>query len=293
MIDTQSILENSVPLGISNPVKQYNTTADWIFYDTGALTQKECDFLIHETTIEGAILVVHPSGSNMGVLKYSDFDKLCAGKGKLLQRFSIAGVGSSDVGAAALARTLADYYQEPVGAIVAGYGVADLLTEALGGWFVLGSANRMMAYINDYLDKPDYNGTLKLTNDNNLIDLSPDSKTLLNLLLDTKREIKSLGGHSKGCLSIAYALEALTNSGNKDAFKKAKQINIITAGAVIELPKGFNRVTQFIGSIDWFGGMNSRHDVDKITVPNAWHHLNTEFPLHMDLQSEMSAHNVV
>lgn len=48
---------------------------------------------------------------------------------------AIAGVGSSALGAAAFARNVADGLGEPVAAVVSGYGLADVLTEALGGFF--------------------------------------------------------------------------------------------------------------------------------------------------------------
>jgi hypothetical protein len=51
---------------------------------------------------------------------------------------TITGVGSSALGSAALAWDISVALQKPVLAIVAGYGVADVFLQALGGWFAFG-----------------------------------------------------------------------------------------------------------------------------------------------------------
>lgn len=104
----------------------------------------------------------------------------------------------------------------------------------------------------------------------------------MRLLLDDDRVIASIAGHSKGSLSIAYALEALSLTKGQAAIDKAKKARIATAGAVVELPQGFTNVGQYLGALDWFDRLNSRRDVPHETVPMAWHHLNTSLPTHMD-----------
>ena len=288
--------KNAVDLPISQATKQRNIALDRLFYDVESLSKSELDFLVKKTNLEGSILVVHPKGTDREtrVQKYENHTKLRDAPGRLLSRFAIAGVGSSDVGAAALARNLADHYGEPVGAIVAGYGVADVLAEGLGGWFFLGTGNQLIKLFHDREGETDavlerYQGTIKGLDTTRAGDLasrvtgSPDTDTILRLLLDDDREIKTLLGHSKGCLSIAYALRVLAISGAEAAHEKAKAIRVITTGAVVELPNGFDNAAQFLGSIDWFGGMNSRLDQDHIRVPNAWHHVNTALSFHMSV----------
>ncbi len=289
--------ERAVNLPISTPTKLRNTALDVLFYDVGALTKAEFAFLVEETNFEGAILVVSPRGAQgeVSVEKYEDYATLRAAPGDLLTRFSIAGVGSSDVGAAAFARNLADHCGEPVGAIVAGYGVADVLAEGMGGWFVLGLGNRLLKLFHDteaetgrVLDE--FEGTVKGLSPTTASEVaatvsgSLDAATLLRLLLDEDRHIKTLLGHSKGCLSIAYALEALALTREDRAIERAKDADIITLGAVVELPHGFQHAHQFLGTLDWFGGMNSRWSADCVRIPNAWHHLNTAIPLHMSVR---------
>lgn len=275
--------------------KRRNTALDWLFYDVGNLTPAEFTLLVGESNREGAILVVWPSGAKgeIGVRKFVDHDELCAAPGALLSRFAVAGVGSSDVGAAAFARTVADRYQEPVGAVVAGYGVADLLAEAMGGWFVLGAANFWMKAYHDALnDVRALTRNLEASDEDlerpqarqaaETVVAHSDSVTLLKLLLDEERAVKSVAGHSKGSLSIAYALEGLVLTGQRRAIKRAKATRVTTAGAVVALPEGFDNAGQYLGAADWFGGLNSRLGVDFEQVPLAWHHLNTAIPLHMD-----------
>ena len=278
--------------------RRRNTFLDWLFYDVESLTPAERAMLIHQRNTEGSILVVRPTGEK-GVRKFEDYAALRSEPGKLLQRFTIAGVGSSDVGAAAFARTLADHYGEPVGAIVAGYGISDLLSEALGGWFVLGAANRMMALYQS-AEREASGASLEITKSTDATlstvpeaasgRISNDTLTLLRLLKDTDREILSVAGHSKGCLSIAYALEALFFGKDKKSIAKAKKTRVVTTGAVVALPEAVTNVGQYIGAVDWFGGMNSRLENEHIRIPNAWHHLNTTLPLSFDFSEVLKAY---
>lgn len=271
--------------------KNRNAALDWLFYDVSNLTNAELTQLATEINVEGSILVVWPTsaGHEMGVRKFADYESLKAEPGDLLTRFTIAGVGSSDVGAAAFARTVADRYQQPVGAIVAGYGVADLVAEALGGWFFYGAANRIMGAYQDGLaliTGPSGKGTALEAGSAAETDQvgAPGSDTLalIKLLLDDDREIRSVAGHSKGCLSIALALESLALTGNKEAISRAQRMRITTAGAVVTFPTGYTNIGQYLGAIDWFGGFNSRLDLPRELIPGAWHHLNTKIATHMD-----------
>ena len=63
-------------------------------------------------------------------------------EGDRIEGIALAGVGSSGLGTAALARNVADAYGVDVAGIVTGYGMADVLSEALGGWFFYGTIDR-------------------------------------------------------------------------------------------------------------------------------------------------------
>lgn len=283
-----------LPPVLVRPVQQRNTALDCLFYDVGNLTEAEREWLTVQSVREGSILVVEPGGSpsGMGVEKFEDHAALRAEPGPLLRRFTIAGVGSSDLGAAAFARTIADRYREPVGAIVAGYGVADLMAEGLGGWFYFGQANRVLELVHKAEDTwrgeqvaaaaPAKGETVAVAKAEAAIAGRDDAEALFKLLLDDDRTILSVAGHSKGCLSIAFALEALAMARKPRAVERAKRMRIVTVGAVIELPRGYANVGQYLGAVDWFGAMNSRIHVEHERVPGAWHHLNTKVPMHLD-----------
>ena len=287
-------------------LRQRNTALDWLFYDVGNLTAREFAHLSAVPTREGSILVVWPTGAkgDMGVHPYRDHAALRAAPGRMLDRFTIAGVGSSDVGAAAFARTVADRYGQPVGAIVAGYGIADLLGEAMGGWFVLGAANRAMKLCHDMgqdlrrfaglwpmlagLPMPfsrhgaaDTGGPVRPGHPDWSVVGRNDTETLLRLLLDTDRTVLSVAGHSKGSLSMAYALDALTDLDDGPALDRARQTRLTTVGAVVTLPDGFGNAGQYLGDIDGFGALNSSLCVPHTRIPG-WHHLNTNLPNHTD-----------
>lgn len=270
---------------------QRNATMDQFFYDIGSLTEAEADGLMAETNTEGSIIVVFPreARGDVSYVKHQDYQALRDAPGPLLSRFSVAGIGSSDLGAAAFARNLADHYQEPVGAVIAGYGMMDAVAEGWGGWLALGMGKHLMRLAHDLevqgkalLDGLSPSRTAA-EGDGLPSTGNPDCDTLLRLLLDDDREIKMLMGHSKGCLSIAFALQALAGYGDEKALSKAKSARIITTGSVVEIPGGFDNVVQFLGQLDWLGGMNSRPDKGWVSVPGAWHHSNTAYPMHMNI----------
>lgn len=273
-------------------VQRRNTIADWAFYDVASLSAAEFAMLSQQTNREGAILVVEPSdGSDSNrIQKFETFETFRAEPGDLLRHFSIAGVGSSDVGAAALARPLANHLDAPVGAIVSGYGMADILGEALGGWFFFRTSNQALDLISQlqkafsHSDHDQSELNERAGHAATGATFSPDTATLVRLLSEEERRVETLLGHSKGCLSISYALQEIASRSDRSHFDRARDISVITTGAVIAFPEGLNRLSQYLGSIDWFGGMNSRPTLEHTSVPGAWHHLNTSIPFHMDLK---------
>ena len=278
--------------------RRRNVVLDQFFYDVGSLTQAEVDWLVQERTIAGSVLVVFPRDArgDIGIRKYPDHATLRATPGPLLTRFAVAGVGCSDLGAAALARNLADHCGQPVGAVVAGYGLSDMISESIGGWFMLGAANRFLGLLYSMRDVWMADGTEATTAPavRSMQDASarsiagPDTDTLLRLLQDDDRRSTMLLGHSKGCLSIAAALSRLSAPGPSPALDRARSIRVVTMGAVVEFPAGLDKVAQFLGGLDWFGAMNSRLDRGHVAIPKAWHHLNTAAPMHLDVKNVLA-----
>ncbi len=294
---------------VSEGARLRNAALDWLFYDVGALTPEERSVLLAEDNAEGAIVVVHPRGARgaVSLQKFDTYEDLCAAPGRKLTSFVVSGVGSSDLGAAALARNVADHRGEPVGAVVAGYGMADLLSEAMGGWFYFGSVNAglnrwhraasssperaeavtaTLAAMRAGTLSPDALATASQV----AAGFSPDTMTVLRLLTEPERNVGLLVGHSKGCLSIAFALEALEWLKDTAAIGKARAARILTLGAVVEFPVGYDNVVQVIGALDGFGGLNSRPFKPAAFVPGAWHHLNARLPFHLDVAGVLARH---
>ena len=108
---------------------------------------------------------------------------------------------------------------------------------------------------------------------------------MLSLLNNEKINIELLLGHSKGCLSLSNALFGFIDfASDKTISSRINNIQIVTTGAVINLPDEFNHVYQFLGDYDWFGGLNSRIGLDFNKIAGAWHHTNTRLPLSMSIQ---------
>lgn len=256
-----------------------NMMLDWFFYDVDGLTSEERAQLVAGPNSEGAVIVVWPRRSRgaVSLRRFDGPDALRAAPGPMLTRFTIAGVGSSDIGAAAFARSAADVLRAPVGAIVAGYGVADLLSEAMGGWFVMGGANRVMQMYREAMD----NGMAPAA-DNADLTHRRDCETLGALLRDAERRVDWLGGHSKGCTSIARALQAVVRAGDAATVSRQQGLRITTVSAVTAMPAPFANIGQYLGELDWFGGMNSQQSLPHVSIPGGWHHLNTEMPGHVD-----------
>ncbi|MFW5678806.1 MAG: hypothetical protein ACOC3D_00945 [Pseudomonadota bacterium] len=261
---------------------QRNALLDTIFYDVNNLTDEEVASLRPWLAKEGAILVVPPSGGSSLEVYASLADFESVGTRRRLGALAVAGVGSSALGAAAFARNVADAYGGPVAAVVSGYGLADLLTEALGGFFWFGQLNGLR-HLFELVEDPlaflePYNqsrGTLASP----LLHLSRDTRTVYRLLMAPGANFDLVVGHSKGNLVLSEALYGLARLHPERAADLARAMTIVTVSAVIAMPSLFPRIIDVIGELDDFGRFNSRRDIDPdVVVPEAWHHTNTALP---------------
>ena len=278
----------------------FNSVLDTVFYDVGALSSWERARLSTYTTPEGSILIVYPAnaGHEIRTLTPAAFVReQLVGTNDPVATVVIAGVGSSAVGTAALARDVADTIGTPVAGVVSGYGLADVAAEALAGWFVFGARNMLRetvarlldAYgLKDHVRDPETHRDLKVhvaapdTPNERFLYGSPDSTTLLYLLSRLGDRLRLLVGHSKGNYSIENALEGWLGFPHGD-------LCIVTLGAVIWFPPEFTELYQFIGDIDYFGMLNSRMFVQRIGVPGAWHSLNTALPGYLSVREALEA----
>ena len=214
-----------------------------------------------------------------------------------IRALAIAGVGSSALGSAAFARNVAEAMKEPVAAVVSGYGLSDVMGEALGGFFWFGALNSLRHSF-EGLDRATEMSPVHVpasieatgqglahssdVSGEALIRISRDTLTVASLLSDERLRFAVLTGHSKGNLVLSEALYHLVHLMPARADALAASVHIITVSAVIAMPRHFSRVTDIIGGWDWFGRFNSRLDIKPdYVVQNAWHHTNTELYAHL------------
>jgi hypothetical protein len=284
--------------------RKLNTTVDRIFYDTGALSPKEQAFFSEHDEPEGAVICVYPRASGtqstaMPTWKFMEEQKQARTP---IDTLAVAGVGSSALGTAALCRDAADYLGRPVAGVVSGLGLADVMTEALGGFYVFGWRNAMRdafarAFHNygleDHVRTQKTHEELKASvkqlgpDGDAFVYGCPDSAAVLQILSGLGSRIKLLIGHSKGNLSIENALEGLHQRAEISGKPVPCLPEIVTLGAVTWFSPTFNHLHQFLGQVDMLGLLNSRWDVDRVTLPWEWHSLNAVLPGHMSVAAAL------
>jgi hypothetical protein len=277
--------ENSAPW--LEALRQRNAVLDWLFYDVGVITPDEAVRLSPWLAAEGAILCVPPSGAGP-IEIFASVTDFATAHGQHVRALAVAGVGSSALGAAAFARNVADALGAPVAAVVSGYGLADLATEALGGFLLFGAANALRHQFAglERLREPVGPGASKSTGAARR--RRSDTDTVLALLEHRALGLKLLVGHSKGNLVISEALYRLKTHDAARLRALAAQLLLVTVSAKIAMPPDFRHIVDVMGQIDGFGALNSRWDLGtEVSVPNAWHHTNTELPMHLPVTATL------
>ena len=280
--------------------REMNTAIDRFFYDTGSLTREEqAEFEAHDTP-EGFIVITYPGAVNKRpeILHTWEFVERQKASAKPIDTIAVAGVGSSALGTASLARDAADYLHRPVAGIVSGLGLADLTAEAIAGCF-FGTRNmlrdwlartlrvcgvqdkvrsqktheRIKAHLGSLGADPDF-----------FIYGCPDSTALLYILSTLGPKTRLLIGHSKGNLSIENACEGLQLLSKTSGKPVQCNPEIVTLGAVTYFGSEVKRhLHQFLGQMDLLGLLNSRWDVRYVQIPWASHSLNLALPGHMSV----------
>lgn len=276
--------------GLLEIYRQRNAVLDFLFYDLAKLHNHESAALAPRYAAEGAVLCVWPS-DHAKVLLWPDYDSFRAsGETGTAKALVVAGVGSSALGAAAFARNVADALDAPVLAVVSGYGLADVVTESLGGWFLFGALNSMRHWF-EPMDmwtrsrKPSFSYSKAPSLD--LAQTSLDVKTLIALLAG--HDFDLIVGHSKGNLVISEALNAIAATDPDRAQAMAAAMKIITISARVWMPKPFRNIIDIMGENDPFGEMNSRKDIMiDIVMEGAAHHTNTDLPYHLDVTNAVA-----
>ena len=267
------------------PLRRRNAFLDALFYDVGVISPEEAAGLSFWLAREGAILIVPPTGEGQ-VRVCLNKEEFFEPEGNEVGALTVAGVGSSALGAAAFARNVADALGEQVAAVVSGYGLADVLTEALGGFFLFGALNSLRHAFEPF---DNVSKSLSLTGRSiatidGVARLSEDTATVIGLLEDPRFSAELLIGHSKGNLVISEALDAVQARNGALARALASRCRIVTISAKIGMPPIFPKVIDVMGQWDGFGALNSRPDIAAdVVVPHAWHSTNREFPFEMGI----------
>ncbi len=285
------VTESATPLreATLETFRRRNAALDTLFYDVGKVTPVEARGISPWLAREGSLLIVPPTGQGDLILckTIGDFAEL---GGWSIRILAVAGVGSSALGSAAFARNVADAFGEPVAAVVSGYGLADLVTEAAGGWFWFGGLNSLRHSLEtlDIRSRTTSLAGASISTDAaiSLERLSLDTKTVSALLADDRFNFSLLTGHSKGNLVLSEALFALETGSAALRHTVREDVWIVKISAAVTIPRRYTRVIDVMGNIDWFGALNSRPlmSIEKIW-PFAWHHTNTELPFELPVTS--------
>ncbi len=204
---------------------------------------------------------------------------------------SVAGLGSSSVGAVGLARDVATALDLPVAAVVCGYGINDLVTEAIGGAFTLRGINQLEFLFEQMQHSlggvASFPGLLPLIEDYDSSGAGPDLAAAKALLRSSRLpELRWVVGHSKGNLVISGAIAELVF---EDPDYVLEDANVVLFSALTALPPQARHQYQFIGSLDLFGKLNSRLNIGHQEVCGAMHHLNTKLPYALNAQEQLSS----
>lgn len=263
-------------------IRQRNILLDALFYDVKVVRHEEAVGLAPWKAGEGAILIVPPSGgADLAVCP--DVDAFFAAGGASLDTIAVAGVGSSALGTAAFGRNVADALGRPVAAIVSGYGLADLLTEASGGFAWAAGLDGLYKLWERLDHSLDWIRTIEAQAlGEKHAHAHHDTDTLDRLLRDPRLDVGLIVGHSKGNLVIADALHALQREDRARSDELCGKVRIVAFSARVKMPRACAHVTEVIGRWDRIGDFAMRREAPpSIVVPDAWHHTNTDFVGHL------------
>jgi len=264
-----------------------NAWVDWAFYNVDCLDADE----VHELVRIGRLHQEAP-GTIVQV-----WPRRAAGRPRIQVAFArerhrrldpaidtvvLAGVGSSILGTAALAKDVADRLDRPVAGIVTGFGAAGALIDALTGWYWYGAINRLDEVLRAALGAAA--GAARL--DASVVALEIDAAgpaapdaVLRDLLLDPA--IHRAIAHSKGGLQLGPATCAVA----PQLAARAAPLRVGTLGAVVDLPACV-RGCQILGQFDWLGLVNSSHAAPHVLAGRS-HSLNPAMPFGISLRDDV------
>ncbi|MCC8403146.1 hypothetical protein LJ655_14825 [Paraburkholderia sp. MMS20-SJTN17] len=237
---------------------------------------------------EGAIVIVDASATPH-IQCFFDVSEFLGAKDGVsrIDSISVSGVGSSALGSAALAWNVSRAMGKPVAGIVPGYGLADVVQQALGGFFGFG----LFTY---WMKQPLQNTLAVLVPGaasvgRSLVATVPGTKTaateapvfqhgsgssdVLHYILKHTDHIRTLVGHSKGALVIENAIA-------EQKEETLRRLKILTFACSIREQPAVGEYEQYLGIIDALGLLGSAGNRPEHAVPT-WHSTNSEMPLTM------------
>jgi hypothetical protein len=299
------------------PIPLVNQAADLLFYDVGALDPFEWEMLPPFVDLKGTIIVVSPRTIPRAdrIRHYPSVRGFLREEGDHVQAIAVAGVGSSVLGTASLARNIANYTGWDVAGIVTGFGLADLVVELLGGWFYYGGIDRLRYEVEWAIDRwltpavpaPRAKASGCRTGSGPGDPLGSvhalghsEVRALYEILLAGPPQLRLLVGHSKGNLLISVVLNHLKDElGDRTTpLRESRRplfdhLIAVTLGAVVDMPtQAFQLQTyQYLGQLDWLGQMNSDRlppvfgaiPLEHEVIPGVGHHLNPIIPCSMSV----------
>ena len=149
-----------------------------------------------------------------------------------------------------------------------------MMSEALGGWFAFGAADRIRSSMERVFAR-----MRPAALADSVTARSDASVTLSEILLAAPPKLDTLIAHSKGSLVLAHALQSYVDDLEGDDSPLYKHLRIVTLGAVVGVPAEFMHVKQYLGAYDWFGGANSSLGVVHERVPGLSYYLRSWLPL--------------
>ncbi|HBF30737.1 cell envelope biogenesis protein OmpA [Rhizobium sp.] len=264
------------------PWRFRNSSLDAMFYDIKMLTADEAFYISDSLAAEGMVMIVPPTGQGMLTLCDSVDEYILRG-GRDVHVMAVAGIGGSAAGAAAFARNVADAVGAPVAAVVSGYGLGDILSEAMGGNFFfgpLGFLRHNFELIDDLVGRPklgDYTrrgGDIKTARP-----VSLDTDTVEALLTHDQLHFNLVTGHSKGNLIIAEALYSIEETAPKQLEAIANDLQLISFAARIAVPATVAPALSIMGELDWYGELNATAPAaGTIRVARSGHSTNSDMP---------------
>jgi hypothetical protein len=283
----------------------FNTALDFMFYDVStlrdALAEKDAPMRARGekppsriidfdalSNPEGSLLLIDATTAPY-VHKYESVENFLDSpyrESRDVDIATITGVGSSALGSAALAWDISVALKRSVLAIVPGYGVADAVLQALGGWFAfglhdfLGSKALIQTGLATTAPKTARIGRALAASTPQeptapggapIFRYGSGSADALHALLEHRATpFRLLVGHSKGALQINNAIQSLPA-------ERTRELRVVTLGCPIGENVAGVDYHQYLGLFDALGQLNAWGHWPEHWPPT-WHSTNPLLP---------------